>query len=70
MEIKDLQKVQQALKPTGNTAGQVVQLQVPLDGSLELLALGDIGLIAWRAAKNQFFSPQQAITNPEPGKQI
>jgi hypothetical protein len=32
-------------------------LQVPLDGSLELLALGDIGLIAWRAANGFLFNP-------------
>jgi hypothetical protein len=42
---------------------QTQTIQVPVGGSLELLALGDIGLLAWRAAKKAFIEASNTSNN-------
>lgn len=37
----------------GIVDGKEVPFEVPVDGSLGLLAYGDLGLIAWRKVKNE-----------------
>jgi hypothetical protein len=44
------------------TTDQPQVLTVPLDGSLALLAMGEIGLLAWRAAKNAAVAAMTAHT--------
>lgn len=39
--------------------------EIPPEGSLGLLALGDVGLIAWRQKKNQVLKEQETNTNAE-----
>lgn len=39
--------------------------EIPLEGSLGLLALGDIGLIAWRQKKLQTLQEQATKTKAE-----
>ncbi|MEM9885041.1 MAG: hypothetical protein AAF849_04050 [Bacteroidota bacterium] len=36
-----------------------VAFEIPLEGSLGLLALGDIGLMAWRKKKMEFLQAQK-----------
>ncbi|MEM1324378.1 MAG: hypothetical protein AAGI23_00410 [Bacteroidota bacterium] len=43
------------------TQGQ--QFDIPVEGSLGLLALGDIGLIAWRKKKIEFLQAQMEEQN-------
>ncbi len=37
---------------------------VPVGGSLGLLALGDVGLMAWRQAKLAYLQQQNILANP------
>lgn len=45
-------------------SGQTVEISIPLQGSLELLAMGDIGLAAWRHARQVYYDQQKmAVSN-------
>jgi hypothetical protein len=41
------------------------QMEVPVEGNLALLALGDIGLLAWRAAKQYYWQMQNTLPTNE-----
>lgn len=51
----------QTKKPDNNTSGNRPEYQVPVEGSLGLLALGAVGIIAWRKRKQEWMdaTPKQ-----------
>ncbi len=55
-ELNDIQELDLRL-PNGEP------FEIPVQGSLGLLALGDIGLMAWRQKKLQFIKAQQGSKN-------
>jgi len=57
MSKTDFSNLYEELKSNAGKTNSL-QLQVPIDGSLEILACGDIGLMAWRAVKHQFVQSQ------------